>query len=171
MPRGEVRSRVQALLPGSQLSVRLFNALLDAAAQAGRMEADDSVVWRAGFTATLTLQQQATVDELLAQFARAPYAPPNLQESLRVLGNDAELLAMLVDRGQLVRIGGDVLLRGEDFDAMLKRIQVHLQSEGTITLAETRDLFQTSRKYAQAVLEEMDARRITRREGEARVLR
>ncbi|MFN3983498.1 MAG: SelB C-terminal domain-containing protein, partial [Caldilinea sp.] len=30
---------------------------------------------------------------------------------------------------------------------------------------------QTSRKYAQAVLEEMDARRITRREGDSRVLR
>jgi selenocysteine-specific elongation factor len=38
-------------------------------------------------------------------------------------------------------------------------------------LAEVRDLFGTSRKYAQAVLEEMDARRITRREGEGRVLR
>ncbi|MBK8046105.1 MAG: SelB C-terminal domain-containing protein, partial [Anaerolineales bacterium] len=32
-------------------------------------------------------------------------------------------------------------------------------------------LFNTSRKYAQAVLEEMDARRITRREGDLRVLR
>jgi hypothetical protein len=30
---------------------------------------------------------------------------------------------------------------------------------------------QTSRKYVQALLEEMDLRRITRREGEGRVLR
>ena len=52
-----------------------------------------------------------------------------------------------------------------------RRIQAHLAAQGTITLAEVRDLFGTSRKYAQAVLEEMDARRITRREGDGRVLR
>jgi selenocysteine-specific elongation factor len=46
-----------------------------------------------------------------------------------------------------------------------------LQEHDRVTLAEVRDLFQTSRKYAQAVLEEMDARRMTRREGDARVLR
>ena len=38
-------------------------------------------------------------------------------------------------------------------------------------LVEVRDRFDTSRKYAQALLEEMDARRITRREGDARMLR
>ena len=37
--------------------------------------------------------------------------------------------------------------------------------------AETRDLFDTSRKYAQAVLEELDAQRVTRRLDDSRVLR
>ena len=70
-----------------------------------------------------------------------------------------------------MRIGGDVLLRRVDFETMVAQIQAHLAAKGSITLAETRDLFQTSRKYAQAVLEELDARRITRREGDARVMR
>lgn len=171
MPRGEVRSRVQALLPGCQLSVRIFNALLTAAAAAGRLGADDAVVWQGDFAPALTVQQQAMGDALLAAYAAAPFAPPNLQDSLRMLGDDAELLAMLVSQGRLLRIGGDVLLRSADFAAMVEGIQAHLRTHGAITLAETRDRFQTSRKYAQAVLEEMDARRITRREGEARVLR
>ena len=66
---------------------------------------------------------------------------------------------------------GDVLLRRADFDAMVEGIAGYLRAHGAITLAEVRDQFQTSRKYAQAVLEEMDVRRITRREGDARVLR
>ncbi|MFM7581199.1 MAG: SelB C-terminal domain-containing protein [Caldilinea sp.] len=45
-----------------------------------------------------------------------------------------------------------------------------MQAKGSVTLAEVRDLLQTSRKYAQALLEEMDARRITQRVGEGRVL-
>ncbi|MCC9076674.1 SelB C-terminal domain-containing protein [Litorilinea aerophila] len=53
----------------------------------------------------------------------------------------------------------------------MAQVQAFLQEQGTITLAQARDLLQTSRKYAQALLEEMDARRITRREGDLRVLR
>ena len=170
MPRGEVRSRLQALLPASQLSVRTFNAFLAAAQASAVLEADDTFVWRQGFQIQLTLEQQVLVDHLLAAFAQAPYAPPNLQDSLRLLGQDAELLAMLVEQGQLVRIGEDVLFRLSDFETILARIQAYLVANGSITLATTRDLLQTTRKYAQAVLEEMDARRLTRREGEARVL-
>jgi selenocysteine-specific elongation factor len=94
-----------------------------------------------------------------------------LQDSLLALGDDTELLAYLLEQGVLVRVGSDVLLRKGDFDAMLAGIRHHLEAHGSITLAEVRDLFGTSRKYAQAVLEEMDAQRITRREGEGRVLR
>jgi selenocysteine-specific elongation factor len=90
---------------------------------------------------------------------------------MQILGGDAELFACLLEQGLLVRLGEDVLLRRSDFEQMAVRIQQHLREQGTITLAEVRDLFGTSRKYAQAVLEEMDARRITRREGEGRVLR
>jgi selenocysteine-specific elongation factor len=111
------------------------------------------------------------VETLAAQFAAAPYAPPNMQDSMQVLGGDAELFAYLLESGFLVRLGDDVLLRREDFEAMAAAIGEHLRARGTITLAEVRDLFGTSRKYAQAVLEELDARRITRREGEGRVLR
>ena len=43
--------------------------------------------------------------------------------------------------------------------------------EGTITLAQARDLLGTSRRYAQAFLEDLDRQRVTRRVGDARVLR
>jgi selenocysteine-specific elongation factor len=43
-------------------------------------------------------------------------------------------------------------------------------SHGTLTVAEFRDLFQTSRKYALALLEHLDAKRITIRDGDYRKL-
>jgi selenocysteine-specific elongation factor len=42
---------------------------------------------------------------------------------------------------------------------------------GSISLAEVRDLFGTSRKYAQALLEHLDALKLTRRAGDLRTLR
>ena len=171
MPRGEVRSRLQAWLPMTQVTVRMFNAVLAAAQADGVLGADDQAIWQAAYVPQPNARQEAAVNTLLARYAAAPYTPPNIQDSMQMLGDDAELFAYLLDRGLLVRLGDDVLLRRSDFEAMVAGIREHLQGRGTITLAEVRDLFGTSRKYAQAVLEEMDARRITRREGEGRVLR
>ncbi|HHY54220.1 MAG TPA: selenocysteine-specific translation elongation factor [Chloroflexi bacterium] len=171
LPRSEARTRLQALLPGVDLTVRIFNRLLEELTQRTHLRADDASVWLPGFTPTPTSTQQACIDRLLAAFAAAPYSPPNQQDALRILGGDAELLEYLLDQGMLVRLGGDVLLRTVDFDDMVTGVVAHLRTHGVITLAEVRDHFQTSRKYAQAVLEEMDARRITRREGDARTLR
>ena len=171
LPRSEARSKLQALLPAASLAVRPFNALLAALEQEGALAADDGALWLPGFTPTPSPAQQQRIDRLLAAYAAAPYAPPNLPDTLALLGQDGEVLEMLIERGDLLRLGGDVLLRRADFDAMVEGISDFLRAHGTITLAEVRDRFQTSRKYAQAVLEEMDVRRVTRREGDARVLR
>jgi len=171
MARGEVRSRLQALLPGSELSVRLFNALLDRAQQEEWVVADDTLVWRRAFQVQLTIHQQSLVDHLLAAFAAAPYAPPSEADLLRLLGDEQALLDMLIDRGELVRISSGVLFRMVDFTEMVAAVRTLAEAQGEITLAQVRDRFDTSRKYAQALLEEMDARRLTRREGDSRRLR
>ncbi len=171
MARGEVRSRLQGTLVGGNLPVRLFNAIVEQAQSEAILTADDAVIWCAGFIVTLTLEQQMLIDHVLQTFAAAPYAPPNEADLLRLLGNQAELLDAMIEQGQLVRISGSVLFRQRDFAEMVEAVQALAKEQGTITLAQVRDRFDTSRKYAQALLEEMDARRITRREGDTRVLR
>ena len=171
MARGEVRTRLQATLSGIDLPVRLFNAVINAAKMADIVDADDNFVWVQGFAVAMTLHQQAMVDHLLATFAKEPFAPPNTPDLLRMIGGDVELLESLIERGTLVRIGDGILFRRADFETMVAQVQTFAQAQGSITLAQVRDLFQTSRKYAQALLEEMDAQRITRREGDVRILR
>ena len=50
-----------------------------------------------------------------------------------------------------------------------ERVVAIMRAEGTITLARLRDELQTSRRYAQALLEHLDAQRVTRRIGDERV--
>ena len=45
-----------------------------------------------------------------------------------------------------------------------------IRSRGRVTLAEARDRLGTGRRVAQALLETLDRHRVTRREGEGRVL-
>ncbi len=173
MLRSELRSRLRIPAPrqGQELPLRAFNDLVAQAQEAGHVQADDTAVWRAGHRIRFTPEQEAGIQRVLAALEASPYAPPHANELLRLLGDDPELLEALVDQGQLVRLGNNVLFRRQDFETMVQAIVTHLEEHGTITLAQVRDRFATSRKYAQAVLEEMDARRITRREGDVRVLR
>jgi len=53
---------------------------------------------------------------------------------------------------------------------MVERVTEHLRRHGTITVAEARDLFGTSRRYVLPLLEHLDQRRVTRRQGDERVL-
>ncbi|MEK7692652.1 MAG: selenocysteine-specific translation elongation factor [Chloroflexota bacterium] len=81
------------------------------------------------------------------------------------------LRAYLVETGAVVDAGGGVLFEAASFDAMTANIRTHIEQHGAITLAQTRDLIGTSRKYAQALLEHLDRLRVTRRVGDERVLR
>ncbi len=54
---------------------------------------------------------------------------------------------------------------------MIVEIKEKLQDDGTITVAQARDHFGSSRKYMLAFLEKMDAEGITVREGDVRRLK
>jgi len=55
--------------------------------------------------------------------------------------------------------------------AVRERLVAVIERDGSITLAGARDELDTSRKYAQAYLEHLDAARVTLRRGDRRVLR
>ena len=52
-----------------------------------------------------------------------------------------------------------------------RRVTALIERDGPLTLAALRDELQTSRRYAQALLEALDAERVTLRIGDERVLR
>ncbi len=88
-----------------------------------------------------------------------------------VTQTDIEIVSALVSQGTLVRLSEDVLLLHETYDQMVERIQQHIRENSSITVAQVRDLFGTSRKYALALMEYLDQQRITRRVGDERMLR
>jgi selenocysteine-specific elongation factor len=81
---------------------------------------------------------------------------------------DQALLARLRHAGRAERVG-PFTFHPEALEAVRERVVAILRSEGTITLARLRDELGTSRRYAQALLEHLDAQRVTRRVGDERV--
>ena len=54
---------------------------------------------------------------------------------------------------------------------MVARVTDTIDQKGEITVADVRDLFDTSRKYAVGLLEHLDSERVTQRVGDVRTLR
>lgn len=161
MGREELRSFLR-------LEARIFNGLLARAARQSLLVEQSATVRLPGHEVRLNAEQQRAVDELLARFRRDPQTPPSTKESIAAVGED--VLAVLLARGDLVQVSPEVLFLSATYEDMVRRIREHIQKEGSITLAQTRDLLQTSRKYAQGLLEHLDERGVTRRVGDERVL-
>jgi selenocysteine-specific elongation factor len=109
------------------------------------------------------LEQQAFA--YIQQLAREPYSP------VTDVPIDAELLNALIDLGKVVRVNESVIFDTAAYRAMTERIMAHLREKGSITVAEARTMFDSSRKYMLPLLEYLDQQRITRRIGDERVLR
>ena len=162
IPREELKSRLK-------LTSRVFNAVVN------KLVREQVLVERAAFLAkpeheiTFDSGQQARVQTMMRRFEQNPFSPPAVKECQAEVGE--EILNALVEMNQFVMVSQDVLFRKEDYDSAVKKIQDVLVQREKITLAEVRDLFNTSRKYAQALLEHLDAIGITIRDGDYRKLR
>jgi selenocysteine-specific elongation factor len=158
MPREELRSRLA--LPASA-----FEALLNRLIEEGVAREDGGAVALRQHAPALTPAQTADAEKLLGELNLNPYAPAVVSSP------SDELLSYLEDEGRIVRTGDGVFFASGAYREMTDRIIEHLRGNHTVTLAQVRDMFDTSRKFAQSLLEHMDSKRITRRVGDERVLR
>jgi len=151
-----------------RLDPRVFNGLIARASREGLVVDEGATLRLPDHQVRFTPEQQRAVDALLARFQRVPYTTPSVKECTAAVGE--EVLSVLLARGDLVQVSPDVLFLGSTYEEMVDRIRGYIQEHGSITLAQARDLFHTSRKYAQALLEHLDAVGVTRRVGDERVL-
>lgn len=162
IPREELKSRLK-------LSARIFNAIISTLVSRQTLMDSRSLLAMPEHEVTFDNGQQDKVQILKRKFEQNPFSPPSVKESQAEVGE--EVLNALVERGELVIVASDVIFRKEDYDSVVKTIQDSLTEHEKLTLAEVRDLFGTSRKYAQALLEHLDAIGITIRDGDHRKLR
>ena len=105
---------------------------------------------------------------LEARLRAAGHEPPSEAD----LGPDAAEIGVLRDAGRAVRVGRSMYAHPDAVADVRDRVIAIVESEGAITLARLRDELGTSRKFAQALLEHLDAARVTvRRPDDSRVLR
>jgi len=162
MPREMLKSRLK-------LTPRVFQTALKNWLSSQIVKENGQSLALPGFLVKFTPTQQSRVDLLLQQFAAAPYSPPSVKDCISVTGG--EIYTALLDQGILVAVSADVVFRAEDYQKMVEGVKKTILQEGSLTAAVFRDQFGTTRKYALAFLEHLDAVGVTIRDGDTRKLK
>ena len=163
IPREELKSRLN--LPTREFNVfttKLIN-------QGSIMVSGTKSLARPGHRTEFNHGQQLKVDELMRKFERSPFAPPSVKECQAEVSE--EIFNTLLELEKLIEVSAEVVFQKQDYDSIVMKIKQTIQKNGQITLAEVRDLFKTSRKYAQALLEHLDSINVTVRSGDFRKLK
>ena len=162
IPREELKSKLK-------LAPRIFNTIINKLITARSV--NDYSVWLAKpeHEIKFTAADQLKVKELMRKFDQNPYVTPSVKECQSEAGE--EIVAALIELGELVAVSQDVIFRKKDYEALVNKVRAAIEANGEITLAEARDTLDTTRKYAQALLEHLDSIGVTLRAGDARRLR
>ena len=146
-------------------SPRVFDTLL-AAAMAQDLIVDAGATLRSpAFRIALDPARRQQADRWLAAMNATPYTPPPAAD----FGIDSETLAALAHNQEIIRASDAVAYSTEAWGALVTDTLAFIDAHSTMTMAQFRDHFGASRKYAQAALEHMDRLKLTRRSGDDRV--
>ncbi len=156
MPKAEFATRIKL---GNFITLSLDNLI-----QQGALVEEGGHIRLPAHTVKLTAVQQDKIDAFLKSLAASPYAPPS------DLIPETDLLNILIGQGKVVKVSDNIVFSAKAYDEMKSKITAQIKQNGKITLGEVRDMFGSSRKYVQALLEYLDKEKITKRVGDDRVL-
>ncbi|UCC17331.1 MAG: SelB C-terminal domain-containing protein, partial [Dehalococcoidales bacterium] len=156
MPKAELGSRLKLGRYGPAIWQKLSND--------GIVVEEGTAVRLTSHKVTLSPAQQSKIDAFLDSLKKNPYSPPG------DLVPDPDLLNLLIDRQQVVKVHSSVVFSVEAYNEMVEKVTTHIKEKGNVSVVEVRDMFNTSRKYVLALLEYLDEKKVTRRVGDERVL-
>jgi selenocysteine-specific elongation factor len=162
MPREEFRSRLK-------IHPKALAPMLERATAEGALEGTARGVKLPGHVPKMYPEQSRAAESLRAWFDRDPFNPPSVKDCVSSVGK--VVFDALLENGTLVQLSDEVVFLQSTCEEMEDRIRRELAARGKLTVAETRDLFGSSRKYMLALLGYLDSHGVTRREGDYRMLK
>lgn len=162
MAREELRSRLR--LPPTS-----FPAVLASLVKEGRLHEKDAAIAAPEHRVAIAASDGPAA-RLLEVLAEHPFAPPSLPDAMERTGAGLEVVRALAQRGDLVRVSEDIAFTQDAYAKVVAVVKELIATTGSVTVAQLRDRMGASRRPVLAVLEHLDAEKLTRRVGDQRVL-
>ena len=155
-----------------------FRAMMTELEKRGSFVVEKEIVRLPDHTRQLSDDDARVQDALETMFREAGLSAPNLADAFAKAGlkpsdpRGRKILQLLIDSGALVKVHGEMFFHKSALDDLVKKLRAHAQqkTDHSIDVGAFKDLAGISRKYAIPLLEYLDRQRVTRREGERRVI-
>lgn len=151
------------------------DALLGALRQEGKIVKVADRFALTDFTIVLTKRQRNIREKLLQTYRKAGLESPSTDEVMSAYPTNEkvdakQVLESLVTSGELVMLTPQICWHKDVYAQVCQTVRTHFETNETLTLAQLRDLTNSSRKYTLAVLEYFDKNKITKKDGDFRRL-
>lgn len=160
--REELRSRLR-------LSPSAFPSVLANLVGEGRLQEREGAVALPAHRVVIE-SSDGPAARLLDVLGADQFAPPSLPDAMQRSGAGPEVVRALVQRGDLVRLSPDIAFTREAYTNAVAMVRDLIGAGGSVTVAQLRDRMGASRRPVLALLEHLDAEKVTRRVGDQRVL-
>jgi selenocysteine-specific elongation factor len=155
-------------------SPAVFDALLQGLKEKGKIEIIGEVVRRAGRQITLNPEEVAAQEQITRAFEVAGLAVPSVPEVLARLKVDRtraeKILQKLLKEKVLVKVAADLVFHQSALTRLRELLVRQKAKNNRINVGIFKEITGLSRKYAIPLLEFLDRERVTRREGDERII-
>lgn len=171
MEKEEFKSRIldSFYIKESKKGDVLLNELL----KRGVIQAVGSTVALAGFEAQYSDAHAGMRKAMLQKYMEAGFEAPATDDILGLFKDKKQSKQVLMDlfkEGCLEKLNPGAYLYKEHYEKVLELLRAHYADHDTLSLAEFRDMLGTSRKYVLLILEHLDEKKITKLQGDVRIL-
>jgi selenocysteine-specific elongation factor len=174
LAKEELRSRLGNGAERSLPSPTLLNALLQSLAAQGRVDVHGDTVRVGGRQIRLSPEELAARDQISAAFQKAGLAVPSAREVLEKLPVDRaraeKLLKILLKENVLHKVREDLIFHQSALGELRGILARRKAQNSRLSVADFKELTGLTRKYAIPLLEYLDRERVTRREGDERII-
>jgi selenocysteine-specific elongation factor len=164
MPKEEVRTNLR-------MDAKLFNFALSGF---GNIMVEKDLMRLKEFKIALSSNEENYRSKIIALLVQGGFQPPTKAEIIEILKINQkqaiDILNILAKERSIVRISESLYLSAASYEGMISLLQTFFSKKAELTIAEFRDMLNTSRKYALPFLEYLDSNRITLRTGDVRKL-
>lgn len=168
MPREEMRTK-----HFKDYNTKLFAAVLARLEEEHVVSTTATHVQLPGQEPEIKEKTRSAIKSVLQLLNTQPMSPPALKELQDAIAafeeNPAEVLAYLEEEGKIVKVAEGMYFSAEALQTAREKLEIYFAGNKELSLAQARDLWDSSRKYTLPLLEYFDRLRVTKRVGDNRV--
>lgn len=171
---GAMKEELKTKLP-PQVDARLFNHLFSTLIEEKKIIAEKETIRLTSHTISLKEEEKDLRKRIVLLYAQGKLQPPVVKEVASELGiSENELkpvFQLLIKEGMLVKVKESLYFHHQALEELEENLIGYLKEHKEFNPTQFKEISQVSRKFAIPLMEHFDAKKVTMRIGDKRVLR